>query len=181
MNQRNMTAINSSRSVPETLADLRTLFGRYGIEDWEPIPGESDRSYAVRYLQAGQWMTVSSILQPSKAQNLRQCHQVISYLFLWASRGVAGVSQGVTFIHGGLATTEGHQTGDSIAEAYAIIGVDVDASMEEIQGVYHTKIKHSHPDHARDPEEQKIREERTVRLNQAFDAIEKSRQGPGVN
>ena len=36
---------------PETLADLRSLFGKYEIEDWEPIPGQEDHSYSVRYLR----------------------------------------------------------------------------------------------------------------------------------
>ncbi len=66
-------------------ADLRMLFRRYDIEDWEPIPGESDRSYPVRYLQGGQWTTISSLVQPTKEHNLRHCYQVIQYLFLWTS------------------------------------------------------------------------------------------------
>ena len=87
----------SLQTFGETLADLRMLFSRDDIGDW-PIHGESDRSYSVRYLQGGQWTAISSLVQPTKDHNLRQCYQVIQYLFLWASRGVGGVSKGVTSI-----------------------------------------------------------------------------------
>ena len=32
-----MTTMQSNKSVSETLQDLRALFGRYEIEEWEPI------------------------------------------------------------------------------------------------------------------------------------------------
>ena len=159
-----MTTIETDKTIPETLADLRTLFGRYEIEDWEPIPGQADHSYSVRYLYLGQWVTISSVIQPSKAHNLRQCYQVIQYLFLWSRRGVGGVSQGVTFIHGGLATVEGNRQTDSLAEAYATVGVDNTASQEEIDSVYRAKVKFAHPDTTQDPDEKSIRTERTTRL-----------------
>ena len=49
-----MTTIETTKTIPETLADLRSLFGKYEIEDWEPIPSQEDYSYSVRYLRQGQ-------------------------------------------------------------------------------------------------------------------------------
>lgn len=170
-----MATIETNKSIPETLADLRSLFDRYGIEDWEPIPGRSDHSYSVRYLQSGQWITISSVIQPSKAHNLRQCFQVIQYLFLWSKRGVGGVSQGVTFIHGGLVTTEGNHSQDLLAEAYATIGVESNVTTEEITSVFRAKLKFAHPDKTQDPNEKKIRHERMKRLNVAYELIESLR------
>ena len=64
-----------------------------------------------------------------------------------------------------------------MAEAYATIGVDPTASMEGATRVYHAKVKYAHPDGAQDPEERKVREDRTERLNLAYEAIQKTRQG----
>lgn len=171
-----MTTMQSNKTIPETLADLRKLFAKHSIEDWEPIPSDQDRSYSVRYRWAGQWLTVSSTIQVTKDLNLRQCHEVIRYLLMWAERGVGGISQGVTFIHGGLATVDGvHRPENELHEAYATIGVDPTASTEEIQSVYHTKIRYAHPDGTQDPEEKEIREGRTARLTTAYGLIEKAR------
>lgn len=169
------TPIDSKKSIPASLTDIRQLFRRYLVEDWEPVPGETDRSYSIRYLQAGAWETISSRLQPTKEQNLRQCYQVIQYILLWGSRGVSGVRQGVTFIHGGIELANPDRPGDSLAEAYATLGVEQIASMEEIHATYLTKIKFSHPDGVQDPEEKLIRGERTQRLNVAMETIEKNR------
>lgn len=49
------------------------------------------------------------VVQPIREHNLRQYYQVIQYLFLWASRGVAGVSKGGGFHpHGGLSPKGAH-------------------------------------------------------------------------
>ena len=49
--------------------------------------------------------------------------------------------------------------------------------MQEASSVYHAKIKYAHPDGAKDPEEKRIREQRTQRLNLAYEAIDKVRRG----
>lgn len=169
-----MTTIETKKTVHQTLADLRVIFKKYDIEDWEPVPDDSGPAYTVRWHQGGQWMEVSSRLQPSKAQNLRQCHQVIQYLFLWGSRGVGGVASGATFIHGGLATTrERQRSADEFAEACATIGVEPEATWQEIQSVFRAKTRYAHPDGATDPEQKKIREDRMRRLNQAMEVLKK--------
>ena len=169
-----MTTIDTKKNVQQTLADLRIIFRKYDIEDWEPVPDQSGPAYVVRWHQGGQWMEVSSRMQPSKAQNLRQCYQVIQYLFLWANRGVGGVASGATFIHGGLATTgERQRTADEFAEACATIGVDPETTWDEIQSVFRAKTRFAHPDGATEPKEKKTREERMKRLNQAMEVLEK--------
>ena len=64
-----------------------------------------------------------------------------------------------------------------MSEAYATIGVEPTVSMEEVTSDYHAKIKYAHPDGTQDPEERRVREDRTKRLNLAYDAIQKARQG----
>ena len=64
-----------------------------------------------------------------------------------------------------------------MAEAYATIGVDPTASMEEVTSVYYAKIKYAHPDGTQDPEERRVREDRTKQMNLAYEAIQKARQG----
>ena len=40
--------------------------------------------------------------------------------------------------------------------------------MEEVTSVNHAKIKCAHPDGTQDPEERRVREDRTKRLNLAY-------------
>lgn len=168
-----MTTTRSVKTVSETLSDLRNLFDRNGVEEWEPI--RDGLAYSVRYRRGAEWVLIGCQTQGSMAKNARVCFQVVQNLFLWANRGVTGVSQGATFIHGSLATVGDHQSEDSLAEAYATIGVDPDASWDEINDVYRAKIKNAHPDAAQDAEERRHREDRSQRLNMAHDQLEKAR------
>lgn len=170
-----MTSMVSNKTVSETLTALRTLFNRYEIEEWEPIRSETDLSYAVRYRTAGQWIMIGSYSQSTRAKNLRQCYQVIQYHLLWASRGVTGISQGVTFIHGGLVKVGPDTGNESLEVAYATIGVDSIAGLEEIGALYRTKMKFNHPDGINDPEEKRQKEERCKRLNEAWGLVQKAR------
>lgn len=173
-----MTTISTSKRVSDTLADLRILFKRYGIEDYEPIPEDNSQAYSIRYYYGGEWQLISSRSQPTRAQNLRQCFQVIQYLLIWASRGVSGVTRGVTFIHGSLATTGATGAEETLAEAYTTIGVEPTATWEEVEAVYRAKVRHNHPDLVQDQEEKQIREDRLTRLNAAYEKLEKARR-PG--
>ncbi len=174
-----MTIIETDKSVSDTIADLRVLFSRYGIEDWEPIPSGDSQAYTVRYHQSGAWMEVASYLQPTKAHNIRQCLQVIQYLFLWGARGVSGVASGTAFIQGGLATRSDTKrtASDEFAEACATIGVEADVSLDEAKSVWRAKIGYAHPDKAKEPDENKRRTERTRRLNLAMAVIEQVKKG----
>jgi len=163
-----ISIIDSEKTVAETLADLRKLFRDWVIEDWEPIPGKDGRSYTVRYLKVGQWMDISSQLQPTKAMNLRVCYQVIMYLKLWENRGVTGVAKGVTFV-GGLVPTKGTDQED-YEQSCAILGVEPTVSVEEIKSVFRAKAQYAHPDKGGDPE-------RFKRIQKAYDYIIKVKGG----
>ena len=170
-----MSTNTSIKTVSETLQDFRVLFNRYKVEEWEPIRSEEHFSYTVRYRTGGPWITISSHIQPSRAKNLRQCYQVIQYLLLWSSRGVGGVSQGVTFIGKALVKVGPEVINESLEEAYATLGVEGTESLNEIGDVYRAKMKHNHPDSVQDPDEKRQREERCKRLNQAYEMIEHAR------
>ena len=77
------SVIQTEKTVSDTLAAIRRLMRGWGVEDFEPIPGEDGRSYAVRYLRGGVWTEIRSRLQPTKAHNARQVLQVMQYLKLW--------------------------------------------------------------------------------------------------
>ncbi len=160
--------ISTEKAVSQTLADLRKLFDGWDIEDWEPIPGDDGRSYTVRYRKVGQWIEISSQLQPTKAMNLRVCYQVIQYLKLWENRGVTGIAQGVTFV-GALVKTKGSDQED-FNQSCAVLGVDPEASLKEVESVYRVKVSYAHPDKGGDPE-------RFKRIQKAYEYIKKVKGG----
>ena len=172
-----ISVIDTEKTVSQTLADLRKLFGKWEIEDWEPVPGKEGRSYSVRYLRGGHWIEINSQLQPTKAMNLRVCYQVITYLALWENRGVTGIAKGVTFV-GALVPT-GATDRDSFAESCAALGVDPEASWDEIERVYRLKVSFSHPDKLPNatPEGKKVAEERFKRQTKAYDYLKKVKGG----
>ncbi len=63
------------------------------------------------------------------------------------------------------------------AVAYATVGVEPTASMEEVTSVYHAEIKRALTDGAQDPEGKRIREQRIQRLNLAYEKNGRARQG----
>jgi len=166
-----ISVIDSDKPVSDTLTDLRRIFTDWGIEEWEPIPDMNGRAYAVRYLKAGQWVEISSELQPTKAMNLRVCYQVIMYLKLWENRGVTGIAKGVTFV-GGLALTKETAT-DTFEESCATLGVDSEASWEEIDRTYKLKVQFAHPDTKQGDEEKKQAEARFKRIDRAYNYLKK--------
>jgi hypothetical protein len=83
-----LSFIQTKKTVSDSLADLRILFKRYDIDDWEPIPMDGGAGYSVRYLHNKNWTEIKSTYQPTKAMNLRVCFQVINNMFIWESRGV---------------------------------------------------------------------------------------------
>ena len=164
--------IKTSKTVSQTLADLRRLFSRYEIEDWEPIPVEKGPGYTVRYFRNRIWTEIGSYYQPTKAMNLRVCFQVIDNMFRWEARGVSGLVKGTAFMGGDLIPTEARAT-ESFDEACAILGVEPDASWEEVDRVYKIKIQYAHPDKFPKPEEKKAAEARFKRINTAYELVKK--------
>ena len=163
--------IKTSKTVPQTLADLRQLMSKMGIEDWEPVPVEKGPGYTVRYFRNRIWTEIGSHYQPTKAMNLRVCYQVIDNIFRWEARGVSGLVKGTAFMGGDLVTTSSKT--ESFDEACAILGVDPEASWGEIERVYRVKVMYAHPDKYTKPEEKKAAEERFKRIQKAYDLVKK--------
>jgi len=159
-----ISVIDTDKTVSQTLADFRRLFADWGIEEWEPIPEKDGRSYTVRYLRAGQWTAISSQLQPTKSTNLRVCYWVIRNLKLWENRGVTGIAKGVTFVGGLVPVKEGAR--EDFEECCAVLGVDPEASWEEIDRVYKIKVQYAHPDKGGDLN-------RFKRIQKAYDYLRK--------
>jgi hypothetical protein len=163
------STIKTDKTVSQTLADLRRLFRKQGIEDWEPLPAEQGPGYTVRYYRDRSWTEIGSFYQPTKGTNIRQCYQVIDNMFRWEARGITGLirtkGEGQAFMGGELVATTKPQA-ESFDEACAIIGVEPDAPIEEVRKIYQIKVQRFHPDHGGDPE-------RFKRLQKAFELIEK--------
>jgi len=157
--------IKTSKTVTQTLADLRRLFSKREIADWEPVPVEKGPGYSVRYFRSRNWTEISSYYQPTKAMNLRVCYQVIDNMFRWEARGVGGIVKGTAFIGSELVATKGGER-ESFDEACAIIGVEPEASWEEIERIYRVKVQFTHPDKGGDPE-------RFKRIQKAYDYLKK--------
>ena len=140
------STIDTKKTVSDTLADLRKLFRKWEIEDWEAFPAETGPGYAVRYYRGKVWTEIGSLNQPTKAMNLRVCYQVIDNMFRWEARGVTGIVKGTAFMGGQelIATTRA-QT-ESFDEACAVLGIDPEASWEECKRVYSVKAQYAHPD-----------------------------------
>ncbi len=164
--------IKTSKTVSQTLADLRRVFAKVGVEDWEPIPVEKGPGYSVRYFRNKIWTEIGSFYQPTKAMNLRVCYQVVDNMFRWEARGVTGVVKGTAFMGGELVTTKGGER-ESFDEACAILGVEPDASWEEIERVYRVKVQFAHPDKGGDPQ-------RFKRIQRSYDYLKKVKGPKGA-
>ena len=167
--------IKTHKTVSQTLADLRRLFSKWGIEDWEPLPLEKGAGYTLRYFRNRTWTEIGSYYQPTKAMNLRVCYQVIDNMFRWEARGVTGLVKGTAFMGGELVATERSKT-ESFDESCAILGVEPEASWEEIDRLYKIKVQYAHPDRVTNHQEKKAAEERFKRIQKAYDLVKKVKQ-----
>ncbi len=173
-------SIKTEKEIPDTLASLRKLMRYMGIEDYEPIRGEDNREYRVRFLRNGKWLELGCTAQMDARRNLRVVYNVIKELFHHEEWGAFGSVEGRSFMGSDLVTTEAssrHSSADQMAEAFTVLGVEPEDSMEEVTSVYHAKVKHSHPDMFRDPQEKKRAEERTKRLTLAYDRVTRVKGG----
>ncbi|KKM87304.1 hypothetical protein LCGC14_1270350 [marine sediment metagenome] len=157
--------IDTDKAVTDTLTDLRRLFIDWAIEDWEPFPDGSGPGYTVRFLRGKTWTAIGSSLQPTRAQNLRVCYVVVHNMKIWGERGITGVAQGVQFV-GGLIPTGQDADKESYEVACVVLGVEPDASFEEVKRVYQAKVQFVHPDKGGD-------EERFKRLQKAYEHVAK--------
>ena len=156
--------IKTSKTVSETMADIRRLMKNWDVEDFEVYPQETGLGYTVRFMRGQAWTDISSSLQPSKAKNLRVCYQVIQTLKTWGERGIVGLAKGTAFV-GTLVPTKGENR-ESFEDACAILGIEPSASLDEARKVYQVKVQFAHPDKGGDPE-------RFKRIQTAWEYIEK--------
>lgn len=158
--------IQTNKTVSETLTELRELFKKQEIEDFESIPAATGLGYSVRYLRGSNWTEIGSTLQPSKADNLRVCFQVIDNMFRWEKRGVSGLVKGTSFIGGALVVTVKANERESFDEACGVLGIEPSASGEEIKRIFQVKAQYVHADHGGS-------DERMKRLQKAYDLVMK--------
>ena len=140
-----LNIIETNKNVQQTMAELRELFKKWFIEDWEVFPHDAGAGYTVRFLRGKTWTEVGSHIQPTKPQNLRVCYWVVHNLKTWGERGVTGQAQGVQFV-GALVRTGKDAEEESYEEACAVMGVEPDTSFEEVKRVYNVKVQFAHPD-----------------------------------
>jgi len=161
--------------TPGRISGQGRRYWRHNIEDWEPIPVEQGPGYTVRYFRNRIWTEIGSYYQPTKAMNLRVCYQVVDNMFRWEARGVSGLVKGTAFMGGELVPTQARET-ESFDEACAILGVEPEASWEEVDRVYKIKIQYAHPDKFPKPEEKKAAEARFKRIHKAYELVKKVKQ-----
>ncbi len=134
--------LETEKTVQATLSDLAKLFKEMSIEEWVPLPDDAGPGYTVKFLWNKKWVPIVSKMQPTKAGNLRMCYRAIRYVWEMQVRGITGVvSQMISEM--GLVSIN---AADALAEDYALLGLDNNVSVEDIQSAYRNKAKKYHPD-----------------------------------
>jgi hypothetical protein len=134
--------LETEKTVSETLSDLHKLFKEMDIEDFMPIPDDAGPGYTVKFMWSKKWVPIKSQLQPTKAGNIRMCYRAIRYVWEMQTRGITGVvSQAITEM--GLVTVGVQNT---LAEDYAMLGLDNNADLKKIDEAYRHKAQKYHPD-----------------------------------
>jgi len=137
--------LETEKTTQQTLADLRKLFKDMGLsdDDWMPLPDDSGPGYTIKFFWQKKWVPISSRLQPTKAGNIRMCYRALSFVWEMELRGITGVVSQVISEMG--LVPVGAETA-YISEA-ALLGVDADAGVDEINKAYRQKSQKFHPDH----------------------------------
>jgi hypothetical protein len=136
--------LETEKTVQQTLGDLSQLFKQMGLtnDDWVPLPDDSGSGYTIKFMWQKKWVPITSVLQPTKAGNIRMCYRALQYVWEMQIRGITGVvSQAISEM--GLVPV-GLET--ALAEYYAILGLDNNASVDQIDKAYREKAKKYHPD-----------------------------------
>ncbi len=134
--------LETEKTVQQTLSDLHKLFNDMGVEDWVPLPADSGPGYTIKFMWQKKWVPIVSTLQPTKAGNIRMCYRAIHYVWEMQLRGITGVvSQAMSEM--GLVAVG---VESAMAEYYALLGLDNNASVEQIEKAYRKKASKYHPD-----------------------------------
>ena len=134
--------LDTEKTVQQTLADLNKLFKEMTVDEWMPLPAESGTGYTIKFMWQKKWVPIVSTLQPTKAGNIRMCYRAIRYVWEMQIRGITGVVSQIISEMGLVAV--GVET--AMAEYYAILGLDNNASVEQIKKAYRQKAAKYHPD-----------------------------------
>ncbi len=162
--------------VDRTRSQIRHQFALWDIDPSEfEIVWEEDRSTGriirrpgatVRYLRNGQWQSVACFGFPNRAQNLRQCFLLLERLRIAEQNSVQ--YQGLTHTTDVATTTGETARKENLLDAYDILGVSPDDSIDLIKQIYSRKSMFYHPDKGGDANKFK-------RLTSAYDLIMKNR------
>lgn len=134
--------LETGKTVQQTLSDLAKLFKEMEIEEWVPLPDDTGPGYTVKFMWTKKWVPITSKLQPTKAGNIRMCYRAIHYIWEMQLRGITGVvSQAISEM--GLVAVS---VQDSLAEDYALLGLDNNAPTDQIKEGHRKKAQKYHPD-----------------------------------
>lgn len=163
-------------SVDNTRADIRNMFRQWKIDPsefeiyWEPDKyGTRQPGAVVRYMRAGKWQTVTCSKFSTRAINLRQIFLLLDRLRIAENHGVGyqGLASTTEVAVPNSASQE-TQRKETLLDAYDILGVAPDDSVEMCRDIYRKKSMHYHPDRGGDPEKFKW-------LKSAYELVMKSR------
>ena len=139
--------LETSKTVGETIKDLRSLFSRMGVTEWYPVPDSDSAGYSVRFQLNGKWIPVHSGMQPTREGNCRMCYRAVRSFWEMQVRGITGmVAQMVR--ESGLVISNNHNNDSDVS--YAILGLTPTATKKEVESAYRSKAMKAHPDHGGD-------------------------------
>jgi hypothetical protein len=173
--------MRNSVDIDQTRRDIRATFAKWDIDPSEfEIVWEEERDgvgrisrkpgVKVRYLRNGQWQEVSCYGFTTRAQNLRQCYLLLDRLRIAEKVGVQ--YQGLASSKELVAASPETSRKQDLLDAYDILGVSPDDTLDLIKDIYRRKTMHYHPDstlhQGGDPEKFK-------RLTEAYELVLNSR------
>jgi hypothetical protein len=134
--------LETEKTVQQTLSDLAKLFKDMTIDEWVPLPDDAGPGYTIKFMWNRKWVPIKSTLQPTKAGNIRMCYRAIHYVWEMQLRGITGVVSQVISEMGLVATG----AADTLAEDYALLGLDNNAAVTKIKEAYRKMSQKYHPD-----------------------------------
>lgn len=174
--------MRSRTTLVETRDALKEVFRKWEISaeewdwwrvDYDRKPNPRGKGMLIRYRHAGgQWQTVSAVDQPQVEQNARSLYLFLDRLRLAEQQGVqfSGLESKET---GLMRLSPEEKRATTILDAYRILGVEPDATLEEIEAVFRAKSRFYHPD---TNQGDSLLAERFKQINTALETIRESRK-----
>lgn len=145
-----------------TRKELRREFDRMGVDSWrlDDVQSRDEPGIVVRWEQDGVQYAVACDQYTSKKDNIREIYLWINETRMRSDRPVETGQD--DFAAAKLPPGGETGTGETIVAdepPHEILGVDPDATVNEIRTAYREKLKHAHPDSGGSGEElQRLRE-----------------------